>query len=119
VRLIACRDCDNPVSPDAKACPHCGWPVRKHRPPSVARSFVAIFLSPLTLAGFVLGYYGVVPWWLVAPLWALWMAAAQWGMHVERREWRRPWANHSESDAVTDEDSAAIQSEEVTQDSDA
>ena len=79
---------------------------------------MAIFISPLTLAGFVIGYYGLAPWWLVAPLWALWMAAAQWGMHVERREWRQPWSNHRESDDVTDEDSAAPE-REVGQNTDA
>lgn len=119
VRLIACRDCDNPVSPDAKSCPHCGWPVRKHRPPSLARSLVAILISPLTLAGFVLGYYGLAPWWLVTPLWALWMAAAQWSMHVDRREWRQPWSNQRESDDIATAEDPASPEREVCQGTDA
>jgi len=31
--LIKCRECDNPVSTEASACPHCGAPQRQVPPP--------------------------------------------------------------------------------------
>lgn len=31
--LISCKDCDNPVSTEAAACPHCGAPQQRSAPP--------------------------------------------------------------------------------------
>ena len=50
--LVACTECGNNVSTEAKACPSCGAPVVKPKPPK-KRSLVWPLLGVMTVAGIV------------------------------------------------------------------
>ena len=89
--LIACPDCRGPVSPSARACPACGSPVRKKRPPGFWHSVLVVTGSPVTAVALALWYFLDVSGWIVGPVWALIMGYSQYVFHAQRRAWKQPW----------------------------
>ena len=85
---MACPECAGTTSTQASTCPHCGLPVSRYRPPSAARSAVAVFLSPVTLIACVAALVFSAPLWGVLPVWLLLTAWMQYALHLQRRAWR-------------------------------
>lgn len=50
-KLVACRACDNQVSRDARACPKCGAPRRRHRVGLILLCVVGGFVAIAAAAG--------------------------------------------------------------------